>query len=568
MTTQEPSPIPSIFLHPPPTIRPSPTPVIVHLRRDQLLPLELNPFKTTPNETLNTRFGHFPHKTLLGVQCGSLVKSSLVGNDRKRKRNGEAEDDGAGGDAPSGFIHVLAPTPELWTISLPHRTQVVYTADSSYILHRLRTRPGIHIIEAGAGSGSFTHAAVRGVYNGYPTGIGSKGKVFSYEYHAPRAEKLREEIREHGFEGLVEVTQGDVCKDGFRLQMGRDMRNNAMDGQIQLEEGVEKMGVNGDVCEEDSEESPEATAVFLDLPAPWLAVPHLTRNHQVPTAPLPIPSLDTPVPPTNTGTPSSAIAASPTTTNQTLISKITKSWGPLHPTLPVQICTFSPCIEQIHRTVSVLRKLSWTECEMVEVQHRKLEVRRQRPGGMAGADGAYSNIEEAVRKLKGVVGWRKRPIDETEENVARKGRENNNKRRRDFDEQDKNPIVTTRLEPELKTHTSYLLFATLPPPWSAADEEAARLRVEVEKSKYVVERDSIGVSWKKEKETKKGKYGHPPGTEGDGSETKGLTRKERRKLERAERYKKDKQDQEEGRQNGGIATGEGKNYVSEMMEIE
>jgi len=269
MTTQELSPIPSIFLHPPSTIRPSPTPVIVHLRRDQLLPLELNPSKTTPNETLNTRFGHFPHKTLLGVQSGSQVKSSLVGNDRKRKRNGEAEDDGAGGDAPSGFIHVLAPTPELWTISLPHRTQVVYTADSSYILHRLRTRPGTHIIEAGAGSGSFTHAAVRGVYSGYPTGIGSKGKVFSYEYHAPRAEKLREEIRGHGLEGLVEVTHGDVCKDGFRLQMGRDMRKNATDGPIKVEEGVEKMSVDGNLREEESEESPEATAVFLDLPAPW-----------------------------------------------------------------------------------------------------------------------------------------------------------------------------------------------------------------------------------------------------------------------------------------------------------
>jgi len=195
---------------------------------------------------------------------------------------------------------------------------------------------------------------------------------------------------------------------------------------------------------------------------------------------------------------------------------------------------------------------------MVEVQHRKLEVRRQRPGGMPGADGAYSNIEEAVSKLKGVVGWRKRPIDETGEKIARKGKENNNRRRWDFEEQDENPIVTTRLEPELKTHTSYLLFATLPPPWSAADEEAAKSRVEAEKAKYIVERDSNGVStWKKEKETKKGKYGPPPGAEGDGSETKGLTRKERKRLERAERYRKDKQDQEEGQRDRDIATGEG-----------
>lgn len=213
------------------------------------------------------------------------MRSSLVGNDhKKRKRNGLGDnqdgDEGDVGDAPSGFIHVLAPTPELWTISLPHRTQVVYTADSSYILHRLRARPGSHIIEAGAGSGSFTHAAVRSVYIGYPDptaddtgdGRGKKGKVFSYEYHADRAEKLREEIARHGLEGLVEITHGDVCKDGFRLQGGRDIRSRATagDGEGGLVEGVERMEVDGSSGgDDDGEESPEATAVFLDLPAPW-----------------------------------------------------------------------------------------------------------------------------------------------------------------------------------------------------------------------------------------------------------------------------------------------------------
>src|SRR5690606_30783551 len=133
----------------------------------------------------NTRFGHFPHKTLLGQPTGAQVRSSLVGNERKRKRDGQEGD-----DAPSGFLHVLAPTSELWTMSLPHRTQVVYTPDSSYILHRLKARPGTCLIEAGAGSGSFTHAAVRSAYSGYPADgkDESKGKIFSYEYHATRAQ--------------------------------------------------------------------------------------------------------------------------------------------------------------------------------------------------------------------------------------------------------------------------------------------------------------------------------------------------------------------------------------------
>ena len=31
-----------------------------------------------------------------------------------------------------------------------------------------------------------------------------------------------------------------------------------------------------------------------------------------------------------------------------------------------------------------------------------------------------------------------------------------------------------RTEPELKTHTSYLVFAVLPRPWTKEDEEKAR----------------------------------------------------------------------------------------------
>lgn len=138
-------------------------------------------------------------------------------------------------------------------------------------------RPGSVLIEAGAGSGSFTHAGVRAVYAGYPDGregpaaegdvreeakrleregwkATRKGRVWSYEFHRERVGKLREEIEAHGLDGLVEVVHRDVCKDGFLVRT--------------KEEGVQ----DGD--EEDGEEeggfvSPGATAIFLDLPAPW-----------------------------------------------------------------------------------------------------------------------------------------------------------------------------------------------------------------------------------------------------------------------------------------------------------
>jgi tRNA (adenine57-N1/adenine58-N1)-methyltransferase len=82
-----------------------------------------------------------------------------------------------------GYVHLLRPTPELWTLSLPHRTQILYTTDISYITMKLGIRVGGTVIEAGTGSGSMTHALSRTV--------GPSGKVYSFEYHAPRYEKAK-----------------------------------------------------------------------------------------------------------------------------------------------------------------------------------------------------------------------------------------------------------------------------------------------------------------------------------------------------------------------------------------
>lgn len=48
-----------------------------------------------------------------------------------------------------GWGHVLQPTPELWSLTLPHRTQIIYTPDISMILLQLDLVPGSVVIEAG-----------------------------------------------------------------------------------------------------------------------------------------------------------------------------------------------------------------------------------------------------------------------------------------------------------------------------------------------------------------------------------------------------------------------------------
>lgn len=431
---------------------------IIHLKRDHQIPTILKSRDEDDEgydegKVVNTRFGSFPHSTLLGLPWGSQVRASKVDtgsrgrrakkNEKRKREDSEAQDseqlDGMkeAVTASSGFIHLLAPTPENWTSSLPHRTQVVYTPDYSYILHRIRARPGTNIIEAGAGSGSFTHASARAVYNGFifgdanpPSKKRKLGKVWSYEFHEQRHAKLEKEITDHGLQGLVEITHRDVCKDGFLV------------------------GLNAD-------ESPQVDAIFLDLPAPWLALPHLTR--QAPQSDMP--------------------------------AATEKFRSPLNPETPVHICTFSPCIEQVQRTVSTLRQLGWVSISMVEISQKRLEIRRERIGienGLQrGVQATAANVQEAVSRLKELEGRHQSfhngddDEEEVEEKKNRKKQKQNGQNPNSKEKIMKSLMekkiykegrLTHRPEGELKTHTSYLVFAVLPQEWTTDQEEATRAK--------------------------------------------------------------------------------------------
>ena len=66
-----------------------------------------------------------------------------------------------------GYAYVLYPTPELWTKTLPHRTQIIYATDISLVLLQLELKPGSIVIESGTGSGSLSHSFLRTIA---PTG--------------------------------------------------------------------------------------------------------------------------------------------------------------------------------------------------------------------------------------------------------------------------------------------------------------------------------------------------------------------------------------------------------------
>ncbi|TDZ29857.1 tRNA (adenine(58)-N(1))-methyltransferase catalytic subunit trm61 [Colletotrichum spinosum] len=435
---------PSPFLQPGPRTSANSI-AIVQLSRDNLVPLILQDSTSAVDgyaegAVLNTRFGSFPHSTLIDVPWGSQIRASAVdtgSRGRKRKRNQEeadastpaADDTPADTDAAappkkaiaaaSGFVHILQPTAELWTAGLPHRTQVVYTPDYSFILQRIRARPGTRLIEAGAGSGSFTHASARAVYNGYPENEAQrKGKVYSFEFNKDRYEKMQEEIKEHALEGIVQLTHRDVYNGGFLV-----------DGK-----------------------SPEAESVFLDLPAPWEALPHLSRRK-------------------------------PATAEGDWVS-------PLNPNKSAYICTFSPCIEQVQRTITTMRTLGWVDIDMIEISNKKFNIIRDRAGlgqPERGIPAFARDVGEAVAKLREIEKRTRDFHNVADPNSAEDSPAGN---AMDVDapaETNGNSTpeetasvkpwlqgrVIHRAEPELKTHTSYLVFAVLPREWTAEDEAAA-----------------------------------------------------------------------------------------------
>lgn len=174
--------------------------VIVHLSASLMHPVQV-----TAGKIYNNKFGSFTHDSMIGLKYGSKL-SATTGR---------------------GFVHLLHPTPALWTQVVPHRTQILYLPDISFISAYLDLKPGKIMIESGTGSGSFSHSIARTIS---PT-----GHLYTFEYHEKRVETAKAEFEAHKLNDVVTIQHRDVIADGF---------------------GMDNV----------------ADAVFLDLPAPWDAV--------------------------------------------------------------------------------------------------------------------------------------------------------------------------------------------------------------------------------------------------------------------------------------------------------
>jgi len=167
-------------------------------------PKNIYPIQITSGQVFQTKYGALRHDQIIGKQYGSVIHCA------------------------KGWLHVLHSTPELWTLTLPHRTQILYATDCSFIVAQLDLKPGSIVCEAGTGSGSLSHCIART--------IAPNGRLFTFDFHQERVSIANEEFASHGLSEVITCQHRDVCVDGFG-------RTNYFD------------------------------SLFLDLPHPWIAIP-------------------------------------------------------------------------------------------------------------------------------------------------------------------------------------------------------------------------------------------------------------------------------------------------------
>ena len=92
----------------------------IYLNHNQLYPV-----KITKSLSYNMKYGTVKYSDVIGKKYGSKIKCTR------------------------GTVYILQGSPELWTISLPHRTQILYTPDISFITLQLELKPGSVVLESG-----------------------------------------------------------------------------------------------------------------------------------------------------------------------------------------------------------------------------------------------------------------------------------------------------------------------------------------------------------------------------------------------------------------------------------
>jgi tRNA (adenine57-N1/adenine58-N1)-methyltransferase len=269
-----------------------------------------------PGGMFQNRLGHFHHDDMIGQSVGAKIVS--------RSASGK-------------YIRLLLPSPELWTLSIKQRTQIVQDLDQSMVVFMLGLRPGMRVLESGTGSGAMSHAILRT--------ISPNGHLHTFEFNEARAREARVDFEHNRVGHLVTVRHADICQELGSLDVEGGEEGEVL-AAVPLPVAAATNGstpaaaeVNGSaaVGEEASSSSPpvnitptiralrgQMDAVFLDVPQPWLAIP---------------------------------LAAAVLKPNAGL-------------------ATYSPCLEQVFKTCEALRERNFHSIRTMEVRHKQFDLWR------------------------------------------------------------------------------------------------------------------------------------------------------------------------------------------------
>ena len=191
-----------------------------------------------PAGYIDTTRGRFLHDTFIGKKFGIKIWSQ---NDK-------------------GYGYALRPDPHLFSLSLNHKTQILFQADISMVLHLLNLKQGDTVFESGTGSCSLTFSLSRRV--------GNNGQIFTFEFNKGR------------YENAVQVTK-DMAVNNVRCHWQNVLENGFIISEF-LEDSPEEQKLiisqNSNILPLDEIKNLNynriADAVFLDLPSPELVIPH------------------------------------------------------------------------------------------------------------------------------------------------------------------------------------------------------------------------------------------------------------------------------------------------------
>ncbi|NHJ03202.1 MAG: tRNA (adenine-N1)-methyltransferase [Candidatus Heimdallarchaeota archaeon] len=155
--------------------------------------------KIEKDKEFHTHKGAIAHNEIIGLEFGSSITN-----------NKEAT------------FFLWKPIPYDYLDAVAHSTQVIYQTDIAQIIFSAGICSGVHVIEAGTGSGGLTSALARYVYPG--------GKVYSYDIKEDHQNVAKKNLKKLG---LIENVE-------FKVR----------DGALGFDEK-------------------EVDAVILDLPNPW-----------------------------------------------------------------------------------------------------------------------------------------------------------------------------------------------------------------------------------------------------------------------------------------------------------